>query len=98
MDGALLDGTKVGKKTFDTSASSFSLGGLDLGATSSPKRLAWVKMNLNTGAAVNTFPLDCGPEGAGDGIFYRTASGVNGFLMLELGSFKDTMKTDCSDS
>ena len=38
MTGVLLDGTKVGNKTYDTSASSFSLGGLDLGATSSPKR------------------------------------------------------------
>ena len=32
-------------------------------------------MNLDTGAAVNTFPLNFGPEGAGDGRFYRTASG-----------------------
>ena len=63
------------EQTFDTSASSFSLGDLDLGATSCPKRLAWVKMNLDIGAAVNTFPLNFGPEGAGDGSFYRTASG-----------------------
>ena len=34
-----------------------------------------MKMNLATGAAVDTFPLYFGPEGAGDGIFYRTASG-----------------------
>ena len=33
----------------------------------------WVKMNLDT--AVNTFPLNFAPEGAGDGRFYRTASG-----------------------
>ena len=32
-------------------------------------------MNLDTGAAVNAFPLNFGPEGAGDGRFYRTASG-----------------------
>ena len=32
-------------------------------------------MNLDTGAAVNTFPLNFGPDGAGDGKFYRTASG-----------------------
>ena len=32
-------------------------------------------MNLDTGAAVNTFPLNFGPEGAGDGRFYGTASG-----------------------
>ena len=32
-------------------------------------------MNLDTGAAVNTFPLYFDPDGAGDGRFYRTASG-----------------------
>ena len=32
-------------------------------------------MNLDTGAAVNTFPLNFGPEEAGDGRFCRTASG-----------------------
>ena len=42
---------------------------------SSPKRFEWVKMNLDTGAAVNTFPFNFGPDGAGDGRFYRTASG-----------------------
>ena len=31
-------------------------------------------MNLDTGAAVSTFPLSFGPEGAGDGRFYRTAT------------------------
>ena len=66
---------RLGYQTCDTSASSFSRGGLDVGATSSPKRFEWVKMNLGTGAAVNTFPLNCGPDGAGDGTFYRTASG-----------------------
>ena len=34
-----------------------------------------MKMNLETGVAVNTFPLNFGPEGAEGGIFYRTASG-----------------------
>ena len=63
------------EQSYDTSASSFSLGGLDLGATSCPKRFEWVKMNLDTGAAVNTFPLNFGPEGAGDGRFHRRASG-----------------------
>ena len=64
------------EQTYDTSARSFSsLGGLDVSATSSPKRFEWVKMYLDTGAAVNTFPLNFGPEGAGDGRFYRTASG-----------------------
>ena len=32
-------------------------------------------MNLDTGAAVNTFPLYFGPDGAGDGRFQLTASG-----------------------
>ena len=63
------------EQTYDTSASSFSLGGLDVSATNSPKRFEWVKMNLDTAAAVNKFPLNFGPDGAGDGIFYRTASG-----------------------
>ena len=34
-----------------------------------------MKMNLDTGAAVNTFPLNFGPDGARDGRFHRTASG-----------------------
>ena len=38
-------------------------------------RFEWVMMILDTGAAVNTFPLNFGPEGGGDGIFHRTASG-----------------------
>ena len=33
------------------------------------------KMKLDTGAAVNTFPLNSGPEGTGGGRFCRTASG-----------------------
>ena len=52
----------------------FSLGSFDLGAMSSPKRFEWVKMNVDTGAAVNTLPLNFGPNGSGDGRFYRTAS------------------------
>ena len=36
------------EQTHDTSASSFSLGGLDATATSSPRRFDWVKMNLDT--------------------------------------------------
>ena len=44
------------EQTYDTSASSISLGGVDVSATSSPKLFEWVKMNLDTGAAVNAFP------------------------------------------
>ena len=72
--GVLLDGMKLGK-TYDTSASSLSCGSLDLSAKSSPKRFECVKMDLDTGAAVNTFPLNFGLEGAGDGRFYRNSSG-----------------------
>ena len=73
--GVLLDGTKVGNKRMTLPQAHFSLEGLDVSAPSSPKRFEWVKMNLDTGAAVNTFPLNFGPEGAGDGRFFRTASG-----------------------
>ena len=86
---------RCGNKHRDTSTNSLSLGGLDVSATSSPKRFEWVEMNLDTGAAVNTLPLNLSPEGAGDGRFYRTASG--GFLMVDLGSFKVMMNTVCSD-
>ena len=37
------------EQTYDTSANSFSLAGLDVSATRSPKRFEWVKMNLDTG-------------------------------------------------
>ena len=85
------------EQTNDTSASSFSLGGLDVSATSSPKRFEAVKMNMDTGAALNTFPLNFGPKGAGGGIFYRTASGEWILDGVELGNSKNTTKTDCSD-
>ena len=41
---------------------------------SSPKLFDWVKMKLDTGAAVNTFPLNFCPEGIGDGRLYRNGS------------------------
>ena len=56
-----------------TSAASLSRVCFHLGEVSSPKRFGWVKMNLDTGAAVNTFPLNFGPDG--DGRFHRTSSG-----------------------
>ena len=71
------------EQTYDNSARSFSLGSLDLGAVSRPKWSEWVKMNLDTGAAVNTFTLHIGPDGAGDGRFYRTASGERGGLAFQ---------------
>ena len=54
-------------------------------------------MNLDTGAAVTTFPMDFGPEGAGEEDSIELPV-VNGFLMVELGNSKDTTKTDCSRS
>ena len=67
--GVLLDGTKVGNKRTTLPEAHFHLGSLDVSATSSPKRFEWVKMNLCRGAAVNTFPLNFGPERSGDGRF-----------------------------
>ena len=80
FDGWNDDWSSVGwhegcEQTYDSSASSFSLGCLDVSVTSGPKLFEWVKMNLNTRAAVNTFPLNFGPDGAGDGRFDWTASG-----------------------
>ena len=75
MTGVLLDGTKVGNKRMTIPQVHLSLGCLDLGVTSCRKLSEWVKMNLDTGAVVSTFPLNFGPDGAGDGRFYRTASG-----------------------
>ena len=64
---------------------------------SGPKRIEKVNVNLGTGAAVTTFPLNFGPDGAGYGSFYRTASGVSVSFLEELGSFKVTMETVCVD-
>ena len=72
MTGVLLDGTKVGNKCMTLPHAHFHLEVLILVP---PKRLEWVKMNLDSGAAVNTFTWNFSPEGAGDGRFYRTASG-----------------------
>ena len=57
MNG-MMTGSSVGwhegwDQTHDTSASSFSLGRLDLGAMRSPKQFELSKMDLDTGAAVN---------------------------------------------
>ena len=61
------------EQTYHSSGNPLSLGSFDLDAMSRPKRFEWVKMNLDTGAAVNTCPLS--PVGAGDGRCYRTANG-----------------------
>ena len=99
------------EQTYDNSASSFSLGGLYVSAKSSPMRFEWVKINLDTGAAENTFPLNFGPEGRGGGTFYKTASGAwipdggswqlqehdeNGLLRSLNGRLTDAHKVLCS--
>ena len=53
-------------------------------------------MNPDVGAAVNTFPLNFGPDGAGGGRFFGTVSGVSVFLAVDLNSFKVTMTTTCA--
>ena len=75
MSGVLLDGTRVGSKRMTLPQAHFRLEVWMVSATICTKRFEWVNMNLDTGAAVNTFPLNIGPEGAGDGRFYRTARG-----------------------
>ena len=56
----------------------------------------WVKMNLDTGAAVNTLPLNSvqTEQEVEDSIGLPV---VNGFRMVEFGNSKDTTKTGCSD-
>ena len=57
MTGVLLDGTKVGNKRMTLPQAHFHSECLDVSATSRPKRFEWVKMNLDSGAAVNTIPI-----------------------------------------
>ena len=87
-DGVQLDGENW-DQTCDNSAISLSLGSFDLDATSSPKRFERVRANLDTGAAVNTFLLMFGPEGAGNQGCY--------FLVVDPGRFKVAVKTVCFD-
>ena len=63
------------EQTYDNSASSFSLGSLDLGAMSGPKRFEWVQMNQVHRSCSEHIPIERWSDGAGDGRFYRTASG-----------------------
>ena len=67
---AHLDGTKVATVPILHARSLWEVSILN-----SPQRFQWVKMNLDTEAAVNTCPLHFGPDGARDGIFCRTAGG-----------------------
>ena len=62
-------------QTDDTSAGPHFHWEVDLGAMSGPKRFKWVKMNLDTGAAVNIYPLKFGPDAARDGKNSQSASG-----------------------
>ena len=57
------------EQTHDTSVSSFSLESSE-----------WAKMNLDSGAAVNTFPSNFGPGGIGDGDENGLPRSLNGRL------------------
>ena len=110
MTGVLLDGTRVGS---NTSASSFSLGGLDVSATSSPKRFRMGEHEPGHKSCSEHIPLFIGPEGARDGRVYRTAGGEwlleggawqfqgydeNGLLRSLNGRLTGVHKVLCSDA
>ena len=46
------------EQTYDTPASSFSLGGLDVSATRSPKRFEWVKMEPGHRSCSKHIPIE----------------------------------------
>ena len=96
LTGARLDGMKVGNKPVTIPQTHFSLESFDLGAISSPKRFEWVKLNVDTGAAAKTFPLNFGQmdQEMEDSIEQPV---VSVFLTVELASFKVAMKTVCVD-
>ena len=83
------------ERTCDTSASSFSLGGLDASATSSQMRFQMAEDESGHRGCSEHIPTEFS-DGAGDGRFSRDGM-VNGFLVVELGNSKDTTRTDCSD-
>ena len=76
INGMMTDGTNVGNKRTTLPQAHFHI---EVWMSVPPvvrSCFEWVKMNLDTGAAVNRFPLNFGPGGGGgDGRFYRTASG-----------------------
>ena len=80
------------EQTYDTTASSFSLESFDLDAMSGPKRFEWVKMNLDTGATVNTFSVELWSRWRRRWKILPNSQWVSVSLMVELGSFKVTMK------
>ena len=64
------------EQTYDTSASSFSLGGLDPGATCSPMRFDWGEHEPGHRSCSEHFPIELWfQEEQVNGRFYRTASG-----------------------
>ena len=73
MTGARLAGMNMEDPV--NSSCPFSLGRFALGAVIRRKQFEFGEMNnLDTGAAVNTFRLNFGPDGEGDGRFCRTTS------------------------
>ena len=64
----MLAGKKVGNKPVTIPQAHFPLGCFDFGVMNSPKRFDWwAKINLDSRVGVDTFLLNCGPDGAGDG-------------------------------
>ena len=60
MSGVRLDGTKVVNKRMTHPQAHFHLEVLDVSPAIGPKRLEWVKMNVETGAAVTPIAKVCG--------------------------------------
>ena len=94
--GVRLDGMKVGTKPVTIPQTHFSVGSFDIGAMNSRERCDGRKRNLYTGTAVNTFPLNFGPDGVVDERSIERP-GASAFLMVESSSFKVTMKVVCAD-
>ena len=57
MIAVRLAGVKVGDILVTIPQAHFSLESFDPSTVSSPKRFEWVKMNIDIGAPVNTFPM-----------------------------------------
>ena len=93
VTGTRSDGMKVVNKPMTISQTQFHWEVLISVQAVNPKRLECVKMNLVSRAAVNTCPLNFGPDGAGNGRFFRTASGEC-ILDVEPGSFQGYDEND----
>ena len=95
MVGVPLDGTKVGNTRMILPQARFRLEVWILAPRVARSGLYGENESGHRSCSEH-IPLNFGPDGAGNGRFYRTASG-DGFLMVELGNSQDTTKTDCSN-